>query len=116
MTSHLRCVRACSVAILATLMFVSGCRREAKLRPDDPAVFAYGYGPQPNRHVKYQPGVVMLAGGPKAIRAVSDDSLTWTIDGKAEGASDLKVGKVMFASSRAVGRITELQRRGNDLA
>ena len=39
----------------------------------DPAVLAYGYGPKPNRHVRYQPDVVLIGDGPHAIRTVSPD-------------------------------------------
>jgi hypothetical protein len=87
-----------------------------QLKREDPAVFAYGYGPQPNRHVRYQPDVVMIGGGPKAIHGVSPDSLTWTIDGSAKGVNHLSVGKIMLASSRAVGRVVALERRDKDLA
>ena len=81
----------------------------------DAAVLAYGNGVQPNRHVRYQPDVVLIGDGPHAIRAVSSDELTWTIDATAKGADQLAVGKVMFATSRAVGRVTTLSRNDKNL-
>lgn len=82
---------------------------------NDPAVVAYGYGPKPNKHVRYQPDVVLIGDGPHAIRGVSRDELTWTIDANAKGADQLSVGKIMFATSRAVGRVISLQREGDNL-
>jgi hypothetical protein len=104
------------VALVLVVLFADGCSRYDSLPPNDPAVIAYGYGPQPNRKVKYQPDVVMIGGGPRAIRGVTKDNLTWTIDGGANGADQLSVGKIMFASSMAVGRVTALVRNGKNLA
>lgn len=39
-----------------------------------------------------------------------------TIDGKAPGVKELRAGKIMFVTSRAVGRIVRVERRGDDLA
>ncbi|MER7006244.1 hypothetical protein ABT297_24805 [Dactylosporangium sp. NPDC000555] len=76
----------------------------------------YGYGPANDKSIKYQPDVVIVEGGPNAVRSATGDGLTWTIDGKARGASDIKPGKVMYATSRAVGRVVDLQRAGDDIA
>jgi hypothetical protein len=57
-----------------------------------------------------------MSGGPRIIRAVSEDGLTWTIDGNAKEAADLRPGKIMFASARAVGRVVDVERRGDNLA
>jgi hypothetical protein len=107
-----------AIALLLTgaLAVTAGCGGGGALRHDDEAVLSYGYGPRRTRQVTYQPDVVIIGGGPKAIRAVSDDSLTWTIDGSAKGVRELSVGKIMFASSRAVGRVVALQSRGNGVA
>ena len=72
---------------------------------------AYGYGPQASDDVVLQPDVVVIEGGPTAIRAVSTDRMVWSIDAGAGGVADLAVGKVMFASSDALGRILDLERR-----
>jgi hypothetical protein len=84
--------------------------------PDlDAAVLAYGYGPEPNAHVTWQPDVVVVGGGPKAIRGV-ETGLRWILDANAPGARDLAPGKVMFVTSRAVGRIVDVESRGSTLA
>jgi hypothetical protein len=80
----------------------------------DPAVRMYGYGPQPNAHVTYQPDVIIIGGGPRAIRGVAS-GLRWIIDANAPGARELRPGKVMFATSRAIGRVIDLEQHGSDL-
>jgi hypothetical protein len=71
------------------------------------------YGCGPGEHIKYQPDVVVVRGGAGAIRSVTSDGLVWTIDRSAPGASGLQVGKVMFVTSRAVGRVVEIRDQGS---
>ncbi|NUR60333.1 MAG: hypothetical protein HOV87_16985 [Catenulispora sp.] len=79
------------------------------------AVLSYGYAPDPHGSAVYQPDVVLVGGGPAIVRSVSDDGLTWTIDRHAPNADKLAVGSVMFATSRAVGRVLSLHPQGDDL-
>jgi hypothetical protein len=72
------------------------------------ALLTYGYGPSPSPSVKFQPDVVIVGGGSASIRWASDDGHTWAIDPAAPGAAALKVGSVMFLTSRAVGRVAEI--------
>jgi hypothetical protein len=65
--------------------------------------------------VVFQPDVVLIGSGARAIRAKSPDGLTWTIDGSATGASDLRVGRVMVATTLATGRVLKLTRIGPDV-
>jgi hypothetical protein len=81
----------------------------------DPAVMTYGFAPKPTGAIRLQPDVVIVKGGARAIRSVREDDLVWTIDASAPGASDLAVGRVMFLTSRAVGRVLGLDRRGANL-
>ncbi|GAB3341072.1 hypothetical protein RMN56_06160 [Micromonospora halotolerans] len=78
--------------------------------------FRYGLAPRPHRDVTYQPDVVLIGGGADAVRSVTADGLTWTIDAKATGASKLSPGKVMFVTSRGVGRVVDAQRAGDAIA
>jgi hypothetical protein len=106
------------IAITCACALVSGCSRQEAGKPpgaDPDAVARYGYGPQPNPAVTYQPDVILMSAGPEIIRGVSPDGLTWTIDGNAKEARQLAPGKIMFASSRAVGRIAAIDTRGSDL-
>jgi hypothetical protein len=75
----------------------------------------YGGGITRYDGVVFQPSVVLIGGGARAIRSASPDGLTWTIDATAPGASDLSVGKIMLATTLATGRVLELTRDGSNL-
>ena len=96
----------------------AGCRSAAPPAADltDPATATFGAAPVPHPTAHLQPDVVIVRGGAKAIRGASADGQTWTIDGSAAGAPDLAVGRVMFMTSRAVGRVVGIDRRGPDMA
>ena len=106
----------CSCATGSLLALSVACSPPPAEPPRTDAVAAYGYGPDPDGGAKYQPDVVLIGEGPEAIRSESADGLTWVIAGNADGARELAVDKVVFATSRAVGRIVSLERRGGDLA
>jgi hypothetical protein len=76
-------------------------------------VLNYGYGAEPAGLVPYQPDVVVVAGGPRVVRSVSSDGMTWTIDADAGGAGDLAVGRIMLLTSQAAGRVVELHNDGD---
>lgn len=64
----------------------------------------------------YQPDVVFVGNAGEAVIGATGDGLVWTIDGDARGAADLAVGRVMYASNQAVGRVTTIAPAGDDLA
>jgi hypothetical protein len=116
------------LACLATLTLLSACTNNtqpsgqvpqgsgpsATFGPaSDSAVARYGYAPVRNAPITYQPDVVLIESGAAAIRGVSDDTLTWTLDRRAPGVNDLVVDKVIFATSKAVGRIVSLRDDGD---
>lgn len=105
-----------ALACLAAL--AAGCGTFGPARSDraDAADHRYGYAPRPDRSVVYQPDVVLVSGGGDAIRSVSADGFTYVIDGSAKGAGDLAPGKVMFATSEALGRMVRVERSRGDLA
>jgi hypothetical protein len=78
----------------------------------DDALLTYGYGPTPNPAVTFQPDVVVVGGGAASIRWASADGHTWAVDPAASGAANLRVGSVMFLTSRAVGRVASIQDAG----
>jgi hypothetical protein len=75
----------------------------------------YGIAPIPDKSVTYQPDVIVVGGGAAAIRAESSNGFEWTIDAKAPHAADLAVGKVLFMTNRAVGRVLDVHSSGGDL-
>jgi hypothetical protein len=101
----------------AATSVADGNAKEAVTSPIDPnrATKKFGAAPVHNDHIVYQPDVVTIDDGPRAIRGVSSNGLTFRIDGHARGADQLAVGKVMLAASLAAGRIVELQKQGGDV-
>ena len=76
----------------------------------------YGVAPTRNSQVTYQPGVVIVENGSEAIRGVSDNGLVWLVDADAVPTGDITPGKIVFLTSRAVGRVLDVQRRDGQLA
>lgn len=113
-------------ALLIACAILAGCRERspAASRADGPprllavnelsdAEKLYGHSAAPSRAVTYQPDVVMLPDGATAIRGVSADSVVWTIDPDSEAAEKIQPGKVLLATSRAVGRVLAVE-KGRD--
>jgi hypothetical protein len=80
--------------------------------PASAAINTYGYGADP-KGADYQPGVVVVGGGPASIRAASGNGFTWTIAKSAPGADQLKVGSVMVLTSVATGRVAAIHDDGD---
>jgi hypothetical protein len=80
------------------------------------AELSFGVSPQKSNAVTYQDNVVLMEQGSKAIRSVSSDGMTWTLDGSAPNVGDIAPGKVLFATSRAVGKVLSVQHNGNDVS
>jgi hypothetical protein len=74
----------------------------------------YGQGPVKDPNVTLQPDVVLVDGGPKAIKEASANGTSWTLDGHAGGVKDLAPGKILFASRLAVGRVVTVENVGDD--
>ena len=80
------------------------------------AQIKYGIAPVPDPSIVYQPAVVLVGGGPEAVRSLSATGLTWTIDAGAPHVGDLVEGKIMFLTGRAVGRVLDVRKDGGNLA
>jgi len=90
--------------------------RPASLSSLSQAEFQYGVSPKHGSDVTYQPDVVVMEHGADAIHGYSSDGLTWLLDAHAAQVADLQIGKVMFATGRAVGRVLAITPKGNDIA
>ncbi|HEX5097126.1 MAG TPA: hypothetical protein VFX21_13960, partial [Acidimicrobiia bacterium] len=126
--THVRGRRAVG-AVLAMLVVVAGCSSGgdsggsgAPTASSNPGAskfsneeITYGLAPE-NDDVTYQPDVVIVGGGADSIRSVSDDGIEWTIKGDAENIDKVEVGKVMFVTGRAVGRVRQVRDAGDDVA
>ncbi len=75
----------------------------------------FGIAPQRDPSVEYQPGIILMEQGDKAIRSIATDGMTWTFDANAPHVSEFQLGKIVFATGRAVGRIISLKRQGDDV-
>jgi hypothetical protein len=80
------------------------------------AELRYGVSPTPNAAVTYQPNVVLMTHGADAIKSVSPDGLTWTFDATSPEAAQIDTGKILFATSRAVGKVLAVQHSGSTLS
>jgi hypothetical protein len=73
----------------------------------------FGISPKRDPAVEYQPDVILMEQGDKAIKSIAGDGMTWTFDANAPQVSDFQEGKVVFATSRAVGRVLNIKRSGD---
>jgi len=111
-----------AVAVLLAVSACGGAGPADGPRPDAASPVSaeaeqrYGAAPTPHPDVTYQPDVVFVGGGADAVRAVAADTFTWRIDPAAKNADRLAPGKVMFLTGRAVGRVVDVRRDGDDLA
>ncbi|MDQ7904979.1 hypothetical protein RB614_10640 [Phytohabitans sp. ZYX-F-186] len=105
------------MAALLAVVVVAGCGGQAGPRGElSENEFRYGLAPKRHDDVTLQPDVVLVEGGAEAVRSVTADGLTWTIDAGAKGAADLVPGKVMFVTARGVGRVVDARRAGDTVA
>jgi hypothetical protein len=76
----------------------------------------YGLAPRRDASVVYQPDVVIVQGGANAVRSLSGDGLTWTLDPQAGNAAALAPGKILFVTGGGVGRVLGVRRTTEGLA
>ncbi len=74
----------------------------AKLTPNE---VKWGVSPTRNTKVTYQDDVIIMEHGADAVKAMAPNGLVWTIDAKAPHADEIKVGKILFATGRVMGRV-----------
>ena len=75
----------------------------------------YGIAPQRSTAVEYQPDVIIMEHGDKAIRSTASNGMEWEFDANAEHVSEFQEGKIVFATGRAVGRIVSLKWEGDSV-
>jgi hypothetical protein len=110
------------VAFASVVLLAGGCARKGSAPPErteipfSDAELRYGSSPSRATDITYEPDVLKIDNGSEAVHNVSDDGLTWTFDANAPHAQDVAPGKVLFLTSRAVGRVLGVRRTGADLA
>ena len=75
----------------------------------------FGIAPRRSSTVEYQPDVIVMEQGDKAIRSISSNGLQWEFDANAPHVSEFQEGKIVFATGRAVGRIVALKKGGDSV-
>ena len=75
----------------------------------------FGIAPKRAPKIEYQPDIILMEEGDKAIRAFGTDGMTWTFDANAPHVNEFQMGKIVFATGRAVGRIIYMKREGDDV-
>ena len=65
--------------------------------------------------MEYQPGVIVMEQGDKAIRSISSNGWSGNSTPSAEHVSEFQEGKIVFATGRAVGRLISLKREGDSV-
>jgi hypothetical protein len=112
-----RKIRRRTIVLLAVAVACSACGSPSDTQRsdagDDALAEQYGLAPTPDPSITYQPDVIFVEGGPRVIREVSADGVTWSIDAAAAGVDRLRPGVIMFATSQAVGRVVRLAPRSN---
>ena len=78
-----------------------------------PTEVQFGVAPKLSKDVEYQPNVIVMEQGDKAIKSIASDGLTWTFDANAPHVSDFAEGKIVFATGRAVGKVMALKKSGS---
>jgi hypothetical protein len=78
-----------------------------------PTEVQFGVAPKLSKDVEYQPNVIVMEQGDKAIKSIASDGLTWTFDANAPHVSDFAEGKIVFATGRAVGKVMALKKNGS---
>ena len=78
-----------------------------------PSQIQFGVAPKRSPDVDYAPDAIVMEEGDKAIKSVASDGITWTFDANAPQVSDFQVGKIVFATGRAVGKVMALKNNGS---
>ncbi|MEV1158381.1 hypothetical protein AB0J27_23580 [Micromonospora chokoriensis] len=103
--------------VLPVLLGLTACFGTKPTTPGgDGDDLRYGAAPAPHPDVTLHRDVVIVSGGSRAVRSVTDGGLTWRLDPDAGNADLLAPGKVMFVTGRGVGRVIDTRRDGRDLA
>lgn len=81
-----------------------------------PSEREFGRAPKLSPDVDYQPGVIVMEQGDKAIKSIASDGLTWTFDANAPHVNEFQEGKIVFATGRAVGKVIGLRKSGSTVS
>lgn len=69
----------------------------------------------PAKHFQLTPETVVIRDGPGAVKRISPDHSTFTLDGSAKGVDRLSAGQVLLIPGVDAGKITSVSKSGNDV-
>jgi hypothetical protein len=120
-----RVVKLLAVACI-TLVAVACSNRASRIGEGPPRLVApaeltaqerrFGVAPTRNSQVTYQPNIIIVENGSDAIRGTSGDGMIWTVDARTVVQHDIRPGRVVFLTSRAVGRVLAVEPAGDAIA
>jgi hypothetical protein len=76
----------------------------------------FGIAPRRGPGVEYQDDIILMEHGDQAIHSFASNGLSWTFDANAPQVNQFQVGKIVFATGRAVGRVVALERHGDEVS
>lgn len=76
----------------------------------------FGVAPSRAPGIVYRDDIILMEHGDRAVRALNGNGLGCTFDAAAPQAAQFAVGRIVFATSRCVGRILAVQRKGRDVS
>jgi hypothetical protein len=90
------------------------------MKPLDPATLTksqrqFGIAPRLDPRVEYRSDIILMEQGDQAIRSIASNGIIWTFDANAPHVNEFAMGKIVFATGRAVGRIAMLKREGDSV-
>lgn len=127
MTAH-HCAAAAGVVALLVMSGCSACRcgdgaRVADATPRlataselSDAERRWGSAPPRTPDITYQPDVVLVDDGPDAVRGMSGNGVEYFLDAARVDAAGIQPGKVLFATTRVVGRVLGVRREDSRVA
>src|SRR5438270_3648585 len=105
-----------TVLFVAGSTFLPACGAATSTCPSSERERNFGCAPVQDGAVTYQPDVVTLPAGAGAVRSWSADGVTWVIKGDAQGADQIRRGKVLLVTGLAVGRVLAVNAQESDRA
>ncbi|MBZ5688056.1 MAG: hypothetical protein LAP86_23830 [Acidobacteriia bacterium] len=76
----------------------------------------FGIAPKRGPGVTYQDGIILMEHGDKAIQSFASDGLSWTFDATAPQVSEIREGKILFATDRCAGKVLAVQHNGGSVS
>jgi hypothetical protein len=105
-------IRRFAMLAAATVLVADGCSRSPASAGGEPARVG---GREIPPTITLTPQTVVVGDGPRAVRRISDDGATVTLDGSSAGAADVKPGSIVLIRDVEVVKAAAVRREGGDV-